>query len=171
MCWGPFLCQEWPSGGATGNQTALKGQKWPVCGHKLAWRLKTGVPRLDQLRAHPWRWVGAISRVWNVHQGTPYGSKGPFGLFMASWPFLALLDHDGHSEALKTFQHIASNVPGLDPTLIHADPPVWSRQASLWPQNDHLWPFWTILGPYGAPLWPFRTRERVPTHRPGCGRT
>ena len=57
-----------------------------------------------------------------------------FGLFMA------LLDHNGHSGSGKRFQHIAPDVPGLDPTLIHADSLVWSPQASLWPQKDHLWP-------------------------------
>ena len=58
-----------------------------------------------------------------------------FGLFMA------LLDHNGHSGSGKRFQHIAPDVPGLDPTLIHADSPVWSPQACLWPQKDRLWPF------------------------------
>ena len=55
-----------------------------------------------------------------------------FGLFMA------LLDHNGHSGSGKRFQHIAPDVPGLDPTLINADSPVWSPQACLWPQKDHL---------------------------------
>ena len=58
-----------------------------------------------------------------------------FGLFMA------LLDHNGHSGSGKRFQHIVLDVPGLDPTLIHADPPVCSCQARLWPQKDRLWPF------------------------------
>ena len=62
-------------------------------------------------------------------------------------------------------------VPRHDPTLIHADPPVWGRQACLCPINYHLWPFRAVLRPYGAPQWPFRTRERVPTHCPGCART
>ena len=78
---------------------------------------------------------------------------------------------DGHSGPGKRLKHIAPDVPGLDPALIHADPPIWDHQACLWPQNDHLWPFEAILGPYGAPEWPFRTREKVPTHRPGCTRT
>ena len=46
--------------------------------------------RLDQPRAHPWRWVGTFFRVWNGHWEAPYGSKWPLGLFMA---FLALLWH------------------------------------------------------------------------------
>ena len=78
---------------------------------------------------------------------------------------------DGHSGPGNRSQHIAPDVPGLDPTLIHADPPVWSRQTCLWPQKGHLWHFGAILGPYGAPQWPFRTREKVPTHRPGCALT
>ena len=66
------------------------------------------------------------------------------GLSAFLWPFglfIALLDHDGHSGSGKRFQHIAPDVPGLDPTLIHADSPVWSPQACLWPQKDRLWPF------------------------------
>ena len=51
------------------------------------------------------------------------------GLSAFLWPFglfIALLDHDGHSGSGKRFQHIAPDVPGLDPTVNHADPPVWS---------------------------------------------
>ena len=66
-----------------------------------------------------------------------------FGLFMA------LLDHNGHSGSGKRFQHIASDVPGLDPTLIHADPPVWSRQACLWP----VLPIAAFFGQFLAIKW------------------
>ena len=79
--------------------------------------------------------------------------------------------HNGHSGPGKGSQHIVPDVPGLDPTLIHANPPVWSRQAYLWPQNDHLWPFWAVLRSYGAPQWSFRTQERVPTHHSQCAGT
>ena len=68
----------------------------------------------------------------------------------------------------KWYQTIALNVPHLDPTLIHTDPPVCSRQGDIWPQKGHLWHFWAISAPYGAPLWPFRIRKMVPTHHPGC---
>ena len=45
----------------------------------------------------------------------------------------------------------------------------WAQYlAKSWPQKAHLWPFWAILRPYGAPQWPFRTREMVPTHPPRC---
>ena len=74
-----------------------------------------------------------------------------FGLFMA------LLDHNGHSGSGKRFQHIAPDVPGLDPTLINADSPVWSPQACLWPQKDRLWPFrpfWSPLAPPDGLLGP-----------------
>ena len=99
-----------------------------------------------------------------------YGPKrsisGNFGPF---WGPMA--PPNGHSRPGKGSQHIAPDVPGLDPTSIHADPPVWGRQACLWPQNYYLWPFWTVLRPYGAPQWPFWMQKMVPTHRPGCART
>ena len=46
---------------------------------------------------------------------------------------------------LKWSLHIPPDVPCLDPTLIHADPPFRSLQASLWPQEAHLWPFGQFL--------------------------
>ena len=97
------------------------------------------------------------------HNTTIYGHIGPFGGPMAP--------PNGHSGPGKGSQHIAPDVPGLDPTSIHADPPVWSRLACLWPQYDHLWPFRAVWRPYGAPGWPFWMQKMVPTHRPGCART
>ena len=77
------------------------------------------------------------------------------GLSVFLWFFIGLLmvlfNHDGYSGSRKGSQHMAPEVPGRDPTLIHADPPEWSRQACLWPQYDHLWPFWAVLRSYGAP--------------------
>ena len=70
-------------------------------------------------------------------RGRPMVQKGvlaflwPLDFVWLFWTMMAIPDPE------KRFQHIASDVPGLDPTLIHADPPVWSRQACLWPQNDH----------------------------------
>ena len=65
------------------------------------------------------------------------------------WPFWAVLRPygapNGHSRPGKGSQHIAPDVPGLDPTSIHADPPVWSCQACLW-HNRAIYglfePFW-----------------------------
>ena len=68
---------------------------------------------------------------------------GFFGLFMA------LFNHDGHSGSRKGSQHIAPDVPGRDPTLIHADPPVWSRQACLWP----VLPIAAFFGQFLAIKW------------------
>ena len=51
----------------------------------------------------------------------------------------------GHSGPGKWSQHIPPDVSWLDPTLIHADPPFRSLQASLWPQEAHLWPFGQFL--------------------------
>ena len=52
---------------------------------------------------------------------------------------------NGHSGPGKGSQHIALDVPRLDPTSIHADSPVWSRQACLW-HNRAIYglfePFW-----------------------------
>ena len=43
-----------------------------------------------------------------------------------------------------------------------------ASRPAIWPQEAHLWPFGAVLRPHGAPQWPFRTREMVPTHPPGC---
>ena len=71
------------------------------------------------------------------HNTTIYGHIGPFGGPMAP--------PNGHSGPGKGSQHIAPDVPGLDPTLIHADPQVWSCQACLW-DNRAIYglfePFW-----------------------------
>ena len=89
-----------------------------------------------------------------IHQfgaaGPAYGHKRTiYGLLE---PFRGpMVPPDGHSGCGKRFQHIAPDVPRLGPTLIHADPPVRSRQTCLWPQKGHLWPFGAIYGPYGAP--------------------
>ena len=53
---------------------------------------------------------------------------------------------NGHSGPGNRSQRIALDVPGLDPALIHADPPVWSRQTCSWPQKGHLGPFIAISG-------------------------
>ena len=52
----------------------------------------------------------------------------------------------GHSGPGKWSQHITLDVPSPDPTLIHTDPPVCSRQGGVWPQKDHLWLFWAVFG-------------------------
>ena len=69
-----------------------------------------------------------------------YGPKrsisGNFGPF---WGPMA--PPNGHYGPGKGSQHFAPDVHGLDPTLIHSDPPVWSCQACLWPQKGHFWPF------------------------------
>ena len=80
------------------------------------------------------------------HNTTIYGHFGPF------WGPMA--PPNGHSGPGKRFQHIAPDVAGLDPTLIHADPPVWSRQRywfrSLW-FSSYFEPF---LGPPTPQKWP-----------------
>ena len=73
---------------------------------------------------------------------TIYGHFGPF------WGPMA--PPNGHSGPGKGSQHFAPDVHGLDPTSIHADPPVWSRQACLWPQKVHFCQFWGPMAPpYG----------------------
>ena len=100
--------------------------------------------------------------VWS-RQGGLWPQKGHL------WPFWAISAPPcGQSGPGKWSPHITLDVSYPDPTLIHTDPPVWSRQGGLWLQKGHLWPFGAILAPYGAPLWPKRTREMVPTHHPGC---
>ena len=100
--------------------------------------------------------------VWS-HQGGVWPQKGNL------WPFWRhMAPSDGHSGPGKRSPHITLDVSYPDPTLIHTDPPVCSRQGDIWPQKGHLWHFWAISAPYGAPLWPFRIRKMVPTHHPGC---
>ena len=74
-----------------------------------------------------------------------YGPKrsisGNFGPF---WGPMA--PPNGHSGPGKGSQHIVPDVHGLDPTSIHADPPVWSRQACIWPDV----PFMAIFGQFLA---------------------
>ena len=51
----------------------------------------------------------------------------------------------------KRSQHIAPDVPGLDPTLIHTDPPIRSRQTCSGSQKGHLWPLEPFRGPMAPP--------------------
>ena len=56
-----------------------------------------------------------------------YGHKmAIYGLFGPFWGPMA--PPHGHFGPGKRFKHIALDVPGLDPALIHTDPPVGSRQ-------------------------------------------
>ena len=86
-----------------------------------------------------------------------------FGSFLASLG--APSDYFGGS---KWHQLAAPDVSYLDPTLIHAVPPIWSLQGSLWPYIPHLWHFGAILDRSGGPLWHFPKGLKVPTYRPGC---
>ena len=52
-----------------------------------------------------------------------------YGLFRPFWGPMA--PPHGHSGPGKGSSHIVPDVPGLDPTLIHAVPPFRSRQARL----------------------------------------
>ena len=73
-----------------------------------------------------------------------YSNKRPiYGHLEPFWGPMAL--PSGHSGPGKWSQHIPPDVSWLDPTLIHADPPFRSLQASLWPQEAHLWPFGQFL--------------------------
>ena len=71
--------------------------------------------------------------------------NGSFSQFGPIWRPMAL--PYGHSGPGKWSQHITLDVPSPDPTLIHTDPPVCSRQGGVWPQKDHLWLFWAVFGP------------------------
>ena len=70
--------------------------------------------------------------------------NGSFSQFGPIWRPMAL--PYGHSGPGKWSQHITLDVPSPDPTLIHTDPPVCSRQGGVWPQKDHLWLFWAVFG-------------------------
>ena len=70
--------------------------------------------------------------------------NGSFSQFGPIWRPMAL--PYGHSGPGKWSQHITLDVPSPDPTFIHTDPPVCSRQGGVWPQKDHLWLFWAVFG-------------------------
>ena len=70
--------------------------------------------------------------------------NGSFSQFGPIWRPMAL--PYGHSGPGKWSQHITLDVPNPDPTLIHTDPPVCSRQGGVWSQKDHLWLFWAVFG-------------------------
>ena len=96
------------------------------------------VPGLDPTLIH------ADLPLWS-RQACLWLKKGHFRPF---WGYMA--PPYGHSGSGKGSQHIGTDVPGLDPTLIHADPPLWSRQACLWPQKGHFRQFWgSMVPPYG----------------------
>ena len=98
-------------------------------------------PDLIQPRSTQIHQFGAARSTYG-HKMTIYGHFGPF------WGPMA--PPNGHSGPGKGSQHIVPDVPGLDPTLIHADPPVWSCQACLW-HNRAIYgifePFWDPLAP------------------------
>ena len=70
--------------------------------------------------------------------------NGSFSQFGPIWRPMA--PPYGQSGPGKWSQHITLDVPSPDPTLIHTDPPVCSRQGGVWPQKDHLWLFWAVFG-------------------------
>ena len=56
--------------------------------------------------------------------------NGSFSQFGPIWRPMA--PPYGHSGPGKWSQHITLDVPSPDPTLIHTDPPVCSRQGGVW---------------------------------------
>ena len=103
----------------------------------------------------------------------PIAQNGPFwpqkccflarNLFFVDILHFFCYHHDGTPKRQHfCVDHVAGQTPG------GIQGSVFGPKICLWPQKGHLWPFWAILRPYGAPRWPFRTREMVPTHPLGC---
>ena len=110
-----------------------KGSKQPrnayvaISGSGSSKSVTLGGSWLDQDRRHTCWYVGIFFPFWHCHQGAPKGLKTVRGPFLAQkYVFLRL-----HPQPPILSWDIAGGKGrlGLDPALIHADPPIWDHQA------------------------------------------
>ena len=67
-----------------------------------------------------------------------------------------------------------NTLPRVGPNLIQPWSTLINQFGAARPTYGHKRAIYGLLSHFGTlwrPRWPFQTRERVPTHRPGCART
>ena len=112
--------------------------------------------RLEQVRAHAGRCVGAFSLVYNVHRGAPYALK--MAQMGQNSHFVAISGSGGSKlvdQCGTRLEQVRAHPVGCDETISQVWKGHWGRHR---PSKWLLWSLMAFLshtGAPGAPKWPY----------------
>ena len=127
---------------------------------------------MEQVRAHPGRFNGTVSRVRGAFGGPPDPLMARKCCF---WPFWTLFGALWHTQMALTDPENCSNAsPGMCPDLFHPCSTLFYQFGATIPAYGPKRLFLAVLDPLGAlwrPQMVLLTRKTVPMHHRGCGLT